>query len=266
MSNNVPECRICFDGETEGDPFISPCLCRGTSKYVHISCLDTWRQFNRDGPGFSRCMECNNEYIIKRKYPLEDSKMYICIAQPHLPQRTCSIVSFSFIGVAMLLSAFIWLFDLYRISNYGHSFNIKNSTLHKTLKYDDAAPYVWYFSTAMFIETMIFNIFFVFYSLYKIKQLKVYFNNIKQAYLISFLYDFQYILYYLIFHNNVSQVNIYVFLNLIGFISLLNPLVIHTLLSKHQKIILDINADNEEYLLSFQDNPLLQNANSIEIV
>ena len=77
MSENEPECRICFEGETDDDPFISPCLCRGTSKYVHMSCISTWRNLNRDGIGFTKCMECNNEYIIKSTNPLEKRYMYI---------------------------------------------------------------------------------------------------------------------------------------------------------------------------------------------
>lgn len=37
-------CRICY-GETkedEGDPLIQPCICSGTMKYIHYSCLKTW--------------------------------------------------------------------------------------------------------------------------------------------------------------------------------------------------------------------------------
>ena len=49
MSVDSSECRICFENEGIDNPFISPCLCKGTSKYVHLSCLMTWRQLNRDG-------------------------------------------------------------------------------------------------------------------------------------------------------------------------------------------------------------------------
>ena len=37
MSDEIKECRICFEGEKEDDLFISPCRCSGTSKYVHYS-------------------------------------------------------------------------------------------------------------------------------------------------------------------------------------------------------------------------------------
>ncbi|VBB32643.1 unnamed protein product [Acanthocheilonema viteae] len=35
-------CRICHSFASSGDPFISPCRCTGSLKYVHISCLLHW--------------------------------------------------------------------------------------------------------------------------------------------------------------------------------------------------------------------------------
>ena len=42
-SMDEPICRICL--ETNGILF-SPCLCNGTIKYVHETCLDTWRKLS----------------------------------------------------------------------------------------------------------------------------------------------------------------------------------------------------------------------------
>lgn len=42
MSVSEPTCRICMAGETKEDFFISPCLCKGSTKYTHISCLKEW--------------------------------------------------------------------------------------------------------------------------------------------------------------------------------------------------------------------------------
>ena len=44
--NNLKECRICFNNDKD-DEYIAPCLCSGTSKYVHISCLEKWREINK---------------------------------------------------------------------------------------------------------------------------------------------------------------------------------------------------------------------------
>ena len=65
LSEDIPECRICFDPEAEDDMLLNPCLCNGTSKYVHMSCLTRWRAINADRPAYIKCMECNYNYNIK---------------------------------------------------------------------------------------------------------------------------------------------------------------------------------------------------------
>ena len=66
------ECRICFEAHsTREDPLISPCLCRGTSKWVHKSCIQHWRRVNRETTAFTQCRECGQAYNIKNMYPEE---------------------------------------------------------------------------------------------------------------------------------------------------------------------------------------------------
>ena len=54
------QCRICLD---DGDrcEFISPCRCKGTSRWVHRQCLDRWRSTKEDR-AFSSCTECLAKY------------------------------------------------------------------------------------------------------------------------------------------------------------------------------------------------------------
>ena len=75
MNQNY-ECRICFEKEEIDNKFISPCLCKGTSKFVHIKCLETWRTINKNGPGFDKCMECRYKYKFKYEYPKENNIYY----------------------------------------------------------------------------------------------------------------------------------------------------------------------------------------------
>ena len=66
------ECRFCLDGyETKSNRLISPCLCRGTQKYVHEACLHQWRHLNRESRHYTNCNECNIEYVLSTKYPME---------------------------------------------------------------------------------------------------------------------------------------------------------------------------------------------------
>ena len=71
MSDNANECRICFEPEKPDDPFIHPCACKGTSQYIHTSCLNTWRRSAENREARNRCMECGETYIISRLHPLE---------------------------------------------------------------------------------------------------------------------------------------------------------------------------------------------------
>ena len=66
------ECRICFEAySTHEDPLMSPCLCNGTSKWVHKSCIQHWRYVNRNTTAFIQCRECGHPYNVKKISPDE---------------------------------------------------------------------------------------------------------------------------------------------------------------------------------------------------
>lgn len=69
------ECRICFD-ENDNDELIAPCRCNGTSKYVHRKCLNKWREVNRGRTPYEICMECREEYIVRREFDKEHDKLF----------------------------------------------------------------------------------------------------------------------------------------------------------------------------------------------
>jgi E3 ubiquitin-protein ligase DOA10 len=62
-------CKICFDSGTEEDPLLTPCLCKGTSAYVHGSCLYKWYQINNERG--LECSICKYTFSIEHSYPLE---------------------------------------------------------------------------------------------------------------------------------------------------------------------------------------------------
>lgn len=62
MEENLPFCRICLDID-ELPNLISPCLCSGTSKWVHKKCLNRWRALVPSGHENNKiCKECRGEY------------------------------------------------------------------------------------------------------------------------------------------------------------------------------------------------------------
>ena len=52
-------CRICLE---EDKTFISPCLCKGTMKYVHPVCLNQWRKHSLHPLS---CENCHFKYKIQ---------------------------------------------------------------------------------------------------------------------------------------------------------------------------------------------------------
>jgi len=71
MNNDTYMCRICLDEQDTLDDLISPCRCSGSSKYVHVECLQKWRNTSRGETGENICMECRTEYIIRKTHDRE---------------------------------------------------------------------------------------------------------------------------------------------------------------------------------------------------
>lgn len=66
MEQNEPKaCRVCFDGEESGKKLINPCLCKGSSKYIHKECLYTWINSQNDNEDSRKCEVCNYIFNIK---------------------------------------------------------------------------------------------------------------------------------------------------------------------------------------------------------
>ncbi|KAK7586134.1 hypothetical protein V9T40_004010 [Parthenolecanium corni] len=62
-------CWVCFatDDDDNTDPcWVQPCNCRGTTKWVHQSCLQRWVDEKQKGNALTKvaCPQCNTEYII----------------------------------------------------------------------------------------------------------------------------------------------------------------------------------------------------------
>ncbi|RKP23995.1 hypothetical protein SYNPS1DRAFT_30233 [Syncephalis pseudoplumigaleata] len=68
-ASNEQQCRICFAGVEEVEllgRLISPCLCKGTMRYVHLECLNSWRNTSQNQAAFWTCTECGYRYSFAR--------------------------------------------------------------------------------------------------------------------------------------------------------------------------------------------------------
>ncbi len=75
---DIKQCRICLDSEySYNNPLISACLCRGSIRWTHLDCLNTWRSVSNKN--FYECDLCKFKYNLIQKYlnKLEYTKLYI---------------------------------------------------------------------------------------------------------------------------------------------------------------------------------------------
>jgi len=104
-------CRICLESNIiqattdEEDKYISPCLCHGTMKYVHESCLKKWIPNQVKKLSKAECEICKCSYKLK----FETKKIYSS-------EKMCVFLEkfFTFIGIICLL-LFIIDFVIYSI-------------------------------------------------------------------------------------------------------------------------------------------------------
>ncbi|KDN39323.1 hypothetical protein K437DRAFT_276053 [Tilletiaria anomala UBC 951] len=66
-------CRICFEGAGSKNEkgkdmgrLISPCKCKGTMKFIHSSCLDSWRRFSSRSSSAIACDQCGAPYRFRK--------------------------------------------------------------------------------------------------------------------------------------------------------------------------------------------------------
>lgn len=66
-------CRICFEKDFEGSRLIAPCKCRGSSRYIHVHCLETWQETsieNNTPHKATTCPVCLSEYDYPNRFYL----------------------------------------------------------------------------------------------------------------------------------------------------------------------------------------------------
>lgn len=54
-------CRVCFEG---GGDLIAPCACRGSSRWIHRECLNSWRVRGSNPRALTNCCECGFQYRL----------------------------------------------------------------------------------------------------------------------------------------------------------------------------------------------------------
>uniref|UniRef100_A0A2C9K6C1 RING-CH-type domain-containing protein n=1 Tax=Biomphalaria glabrata TaxID=6526 RepID=A0A2C9K6C1_BIOGL len=100
VSDKLDICRICHCEGEDNNKLISPCLCSGSLKFIHLACLQKWIKSSDK----KSCELCNFEYVMTTKTkpfkqwekltmtPAERRKI-ICSVTFHIIAITCVIWS-----------------------------------------------------------------------------------------------------------------------------------------------------------------------------
>jgi len=100
LTQEIIECRNCHS--EGGDDLIAPCLCSGSIKYVHRSCLDAWRAYSPNESSFTHCDVCHYEYRFRERPDLRASRIW----------RFAMYVARDFIGAMVIVQCVIALLAL----------------------------------------------------------------------------------------------------------------------------------------------------------
>ncbi len=137
------ECRFCLETDAI-ENLLSPCLCSGSSKYVHNECLMRW--YNTVPARGTRCNTCLTEYVREASHSVE------AIQYPHIH------IMLRINNPPLFILLFHWFLTL--------SFNVSRDIL---LRFDTKILYVYY---------QFLNHIFIFYELsgliYGVKNKRMY--------------------------------------------------------------------------------------------
>lgn len=129
------QCRFCL-GEKDDfkNPFLSPCDCKGSIEFVHLHCLNIWRNKNHER-NYTACNLCNADYIVPSEYSLES-----------IPSKHALFVVLDFPILSNLGAHYIW------IVSAGLYYNNKNA-IQVNYKYLQIFFHVYYiFSVLLYFH------------------------------------------------------------------------------------------------------------------
>jgi E3 ubiquitin-protein ligase DOA10 len=113
-------CRICFEEDIPQN-LIIPCLCKGTSLYVHRNCLNEWRVQDADNDNFLRCNQCLFYYSIDNSTNPSMERKYKSLFRWSVAYDMTLvgiIIFFTIFGISVLISLFTFKQRFYGLPTY----------------------------------------------------------------------------------------------------------------------------------------------------
>jgi len=224
------QCRICLEEDNKQN-LVAPCVCNGTSKYIHPRCLTSWREQNINTPYFNTCIDCRQEYVYEIS-----QKEYIFISS--------QIMKYIYLFLLGCFTIFLPYFE----NNYSIKLleHIKEKNITQIL---DSSTYYYIFYYIIISNYIINCILFV------ISWCVFIFVVNKSKYL-SKIYNYKLLLFFNICYIYVFYIlfnfNIFLFLSLLFvFISLCYD---YSFILNHNRILFFLNNDNIKYRGDYDNN------------
>lgn len=255
-------CRICFEENNYNEnPLISPCLCKGTQKFIHTDCLKEWRQVNENNPEKrDKCEICNFHFVIQNQIDLLYYKENISVI-------IIFIRLFSIIFLSTIYGLIDYSFDFFTVKILNLSlienceilknFNImkKNINYNINRKYD--------FIMVLYIIFIYSFVNFLTYSVLICKILKKRnkFQNYEYRTTVCkkrLGLQIQQTLFLFFYYIALINDDFYFFAFLLPFIIFVNTFSYNIYVLHTNKLLDEFNNIDEEVIYSFEDNPLLE--------
>lgn len=237
------ECRICFETDsTRDNPLISPCLCRGTSKYVHKNCIQHWREINHDTEYFWKCRECGYNYTLVKAYPKETFIIPEVYISELKTTRVFSILHF----IAFFLGFFVRVFDqtlYYPMLRILTNFEKPSGRLINFIQKHELYNIQYYFCVIILFSSILSYLSFFVKTIFKIQKFFIYWKQMCLPFIFALGSSIHIYYYGLITDKDVKSIESTFSIETL--FSFTNMLVYSLILELHNIIINNMNFNNK---------------------
>ena len=222
-------CRFCFEEENSDNIFLAPCLCNGTSKYVHEKCLRKWRYNSINRKAYHECMVCKTKYKTINEYPFEKYKINFF----NIEERQKIVAEYFILNGIILLISTIMYFKNIQLNIFNDKY------LKSLLKRDDIIFFFYNYSFASYIISLLINIYFYKNVFFNVKRLESYIHTSGLELGLYFIASNHFIWFYLIIGLAADSYYIYVYIESV--VSLINFVYYMLLCDLHNSTLNTLN-------------------------
>lgn len=247
--NEFNECRICYEESTQENPFLFPCKCFGTMRFIHETCLNKWRNENIDNINFHKCNECNTFY--QKSFPKPMEKYFLFSYKYNILLRFYFPSLFMFIILTFYNDYNGRIID---VIEYDKTRNI--TSLIKDSQYNFT---VYYFGFSMNCSLDAFFIYYITSMLYHINNRFKFINKIKYDLLSKIFFSNGFFLLMAMFIPSQSYSVFFILLNIY---IILTPIHANFIYSDTKHVIKEMNLENKVVIFNYDpeyDNQINRN-------